>query len=168
MALAFAFTAYAARKYKLVNLRAAYVAIGGAFLALTVGAVSCGSGAVATVSMTCTLPEPLIGVPYLGGNCVGSGGKAPYKYAVALPGTGPLPSGLSLNTSTGAITGTPTAAGTFTFTIQIYDSSSTTQTITDALALTVQPALTRNGYVTVTATSGGIVNSVNIPVTTAF
>jgi len=168
VALAFAFTAYATRKYKLVNLRAAYVAIGGAFLALTVGAVSCGSGAVATVSMTCTLPEPLIGVPYLGGNCVGSGGKAPYKYAVALPGTGPLPSGLSLNTSTGAITGTPTAAGTFTFTIQIYDSSSTTQTITDALALTVQPALTRNGYVTVTATSGGIVNSVNIPVTTAF
>ena len=168
VAIALAIAAYAARRYRFVNLRAAYVGIGGAFLAMTIGAVSCGSNGPSTLSMTCTLPEPLIGVPYLGGNCVGSGGKAPYTFAVASPGTGPLPPGLSLNTSTGAITGTPTQAGGFTFTIQIYDSESTVHTITQALVLTVQAALVHNGYVTVTATSGQLSNTVNIPVTTSF
>ena len=47
-----------------------------------------------------------------------SGGTAPYTYARV----GTLPTGLSLNTSTGAITGTPTAAGTFNFSINASDS----------------------------------------------
>ena len=42
-----------------------------------------------------------------------SGGPAP-TYAIS---AGTLPAGLSLNTATGAITGTPTAAGAFDFTI---------------------------------------------------
>ena len=46
------------------------------------------------------------------------GGTAPYTYALV----GTLPTGLSLNTSTGAITGTPTAAGTFNFSINASDS----------------------------------------------
>src|SRR5665213_1855255 len=40
-----------------------------------------------------------------------SGGTAPYTFSVA---SGSLPAGLSLNSSTGAITGTPTAGGSFT------------------------------------------------------
>src|SRR4029450_10454962 len=47
-----------------------------------------------------------------------SNGTAPYTYALV----GSLPTGLSLNASTGAITGTPTAAGTFNFTINASDS----------------------------------------------
>ena len=49
-----------------------------------------------------------------------SGGLAPYTYTI---GSGALPGGLSLNSSTGAITGTPTTAGTFNFTVKGVDSS---------------------------------------------
>ncbi|MGC1547045.1 MAG: putative Ig domain-containing protein, partial [Rhodanobacter sp.] len=52
-----------------------------------------------------------------------SGGTAPYTYAVT---SGSLPAGLSLNTSTGALTGTPTAAGSFIFTVRATDSSTGT------------------------------------------
>lgn len=51
----------------------------------------------------------------------GSGGTAPYHtYTVA---SGALPPGLSLNSSTGVLSGTPTAAGSFPFTISVTDSS---------------------------------------------
>ncbi len=46
-----------------------------------------------------------------------SGGTAPYTFSV----TGTLPGGLTLNTTTGAITGTPTATGTFT--LQVKDAN---------------------------------------------
>ncbi len=46
------------------------------------------------------------------------GGTAPYTFSLA---SGTLPAGLTLNTSTGAITGTPSATGTFT--IQVKDAS---------------------------------------------
>ena len=45
-----------------------------------------------------------------------NGGTAPYTFSVI----GTLPAGLTLNTTTGAITGTPTASGTFT--IQVKDA----------------------------------------------
>lgn len=51
-----------------------------------------------------------------------SGGTAPLVYSE----TGTLPAGLSLNTSTGVITGTPTTAATY---------SGITETVTDAVAL---------------------------------
>ena len=53
----------------------------------------------------------------------GTGGKTPYSYAVA---SGSLPAGLSLNSSTGAITGTPTTNGSFSFVIRITDAMSYT------------------------------------------
>ena len=44
----------------------------------------------------------------------------PYTFAVSV---GALPTGLSLNTSTGEITGTPTTSGTASYTIAVYSNS---------------------------------------------
>jgi uncharacterized protein YhjY with autotransporter beta-barrel domain len=49
-----------------------------------------------------------------------SGGTAPYTYALT---SGALPAGISLNTSTGSLSGTPSSAGTFNFTVRATDSS---------------------------------------------
>jgi hypothetical protein len=48
------------------------------------------------------------------------GGTSPYTFAVT---SGALPTGTTLNPSSGVISGTPSAAGTFTFTITVTDSS---------------------------------------------
>jgi large repetitive protein len=45
-------------------------------------------------------------------------GTPPYTFAV---NSGPLPAGLALNQSTGAITGLPTLVGAFPFTIGVTD-----------------------------------------------
>lgn len=66
-----------------------------------------------------TLPTAQIGVPY-NQTVVASRGVAPYTFAVA---TGVLPAGLSLNTSSGVISGTPTTAGSTTFSISATDAN---------------------------------------------
>jgi uncharacterized protein YhjY with autotransporter beta-barrel domain len=52
-----------------------------------------------------------------------SGGTAPYSFAVT---AGSLPTGLALNPTTGAITGTPSAVNTFNFTVTATDSTTGT------------------------------------------
>lgn len=71
-----------------------------------------------------------------------SGGVAPYTYAII---SGALPSGVTLNGSTGAISGTPTVNGTFNFTVQSTDSTPRTGTQAYTLnvgtnSLTVNPS----------------------------
>jgi hypothetical protein len=63
---------------------------------------------------------------------VASGGVAPYTYAVV----GTLPAGLSLNTSTGAITGTPTLQQTARFLVTATDA--TGAVVSSALSLRVR------------------------------
>ena len=73
-------------------------------------------------SIQCAPPPPLVvtcsaintgtvGVPFNSPVMTVTGGTPPYTFSV---GSGTLPAGLTLNTSTGAISGTPTTAGTFT------------------------------------------------------
>ncbi len=50
-----------------------------------------------------------------------SGGAAPYTYSLT---SGALPAGVTLNASTGALSGTPSAAGTFSFTVRALDANS--------------------------------------------
>jgi hypothetical protein len=57
---------------------------------------------------------------------VAAGGVAPYTYSIV---TGALPAGLTLNPSTGAVTGTPTTAKTYSFTAKVTDSTQKTATI---------------------------------------
>jgi large repetitive protein len=65
-----------------------------------------------------TLPAGTQNVAY-NQTVTASGGTGPYTFALT---SGALPTGLSLNASTGAITGTPTGSGTSNFTIQATDS----------------------------------------------
>src|SRR5271165_4661239 len=67
-----------------------------------------------------------------------TGGITPYAWSIT---AGNLPAGLSLNSSTGAITGTPTGAGTAKFTVQVADSESPAATASAQLGITIQPAV---------------------------
>jgi hypothetical protein len=99
-----------------------------------------------SVTTTGAMTGGTLGTPY-NQSVAATGGQLPYSGWVVH--TGALPTGLGINASTGAITGTPTAAGLFTFTVQVTDSESSpvtatsgTLTITIAkIAPTVTPAV---------------------------
>ena len=73
---------------------------------------------------TVTLPTPVIGMTYSQAIAT-AGGTAPVIFSVS---AGSLPAGLSLNPSTGAISGTATTSGPYSFTITATDANN----ITDA------------------------------------
>ncbi|WP_035533301.1 Ig domain-containing protein, partial [Hoeflea sp. BAL378] len=77
------------------------------------------------------LTAATVGTAY-GQAVTASGGTAPYTYAIT---AGTLPAGLSLNTSTGAITGTPTTGGNAAFTITATDANSVTGSAAYTLAV---------------------------------
>jgi hypothetical protein len=58
----------------------------------------------------------------------------PYTWSVY---SGSLPTGLSLNSSTGVISGTPTTPNTYNFTIQVTDDQGTPDSDTQALSITI-------------------------------
>jgi hypothetical protein len=64
-----------------------------------------------------------------------SGGTSPYTYALATGSS--LPAGLSLNNSTGELSGTPTAGGTFSITVKVTDSDN--YSISQLYTLTIAP-----------------------------
>ncbi|WP_052108265.1 putative Ig domain-containing protein [Aerolutibacter daejeonensis] len=101
-----------------------------------------------------TLAGATLGTGYSAG-IAASGGTAPYTYAVT---AGALPSGLALNPSTGAITGTPTALGTFNFDITATDASTGTgpYTATQGYAIVVvdAPPVASSSSLTVAYGSG--------------
>jgi hypothetical protein len=74
--------------------------------------------------ITTNLPNGTVGTAY--SQTVQSvGGQAPLVFSVS---AGTLPAGLSLNTSTGNISGTPSAASNYNFTIEVTDNNSLTDT----------------------------------------
>lgn len=85
-----------------------------------------------------------------------AGGVTPYTFS----NTGSLPSGLQLNTSSGAVTGTPSAAGSFAFTAQVVDASGLVAgTVTTSCAITVTPVVAQVSLkVTPTSVSFGTVS----------
>ncbi|RDZ28228.1 putative Ig domain-containing protein [Lysobacter silvisoli] len=109
-----------------------------------------------------TVPGATVGVAY-SQTFTGSGGTAPYTFAIT---AGALPAGLSLNTTTGALTGTPTAAGTFNFTVRATDANNFSGTRAYTLVsappvIVVAPATLPNGavaaaYSQTVSASGGI------------
>ena len=109
-----------------------------------------------SVTMSCpvitvnpaTLPNGTVGTLY-DQTVSGSGGVAPYTFAVT---NGSLPTGLTLNTSTGQISGTPTAAGTFNFDVTATDANGCTGVTSYSITMncpviTVNPATLPNGII---------------------
>src|SRR5262249_16104170 len=109
------------------------------------------------------LTAATVGVSYTPVNITASGGNGTYNYSII---TGALPSGMTLNTSSGQLSGTPTAGGTFTFTVRATDTSVDHITGTQAYSLTVNPPaagqITFSPGLTLTATSVGAVYSQTI------
>jgi hypothetical protein len=122
--------------------------------------MTAGPGTACSLTLAALPTTGTVGVAYSGTAAI-TGGTAPYTWAVT---GGSLPTGLSLNTSTGAVTGTPTVAGTYSFTIRGTDSIGaaglTNYTVTIAPVITVSPTSLANGLQnlsysqTVTATGG--------------
>ncbi len=84
---------------------------------------------------TTSLPSGTIGSAYSASLQV-TGGTAPYTWSFV---SGNIPAGLSLNTSTGLISGTPTATGTANFTASVADSESPAQTKSVTLSISIAP-----------------------------
>ena len=131
-----------------------------------------GSGAFGTRAYTITiaaapivvnpasLPTATVGTAY-SQTVSATGGTGSYTFSVS---AGVLPAGLTLNASSGVISGTPTTAGASSFTIRATDGSGAFGTraysVTTSAAVTVNPASLPNGTVgtaysrTITATGG--------------
>lgn len=88
------------------------------------------------ITFTGTMPAGTYNASYTG-SAAATGGGGTLSYSLA-PNSGPLPNGLTLNASTGAVTGTPAAAGTFPFSIQASDAFN--DSATQAYSIGVAPA----------------------------
>ncbi|MGH9643124.1 MAG: putative Ig domain-containing protein, partial [Terriglobales bacterium] len=108
-----------------------------------------------TLTLSCPAGAAQVGVAYSSA-LTAAGGQPPYTFSIT---TGTLPAGLTLNPSTGAITGTPTTSGTFTFTSQVADSRETTASASCSIMVS-------SAGLTATSTTLTLVPS-NVPVGSA-
>jgi hypothetical protein len=92
-----------------------------------------------SLSLSCSpKTSGTVGSAFTSGAITVSNGTSPYTFSVVAPGATPpntLPAGLTLNTSTGAVTGTPTAAGSFS--LSATDANGTTASTASACAITI-------------------------------
>jgi hypothetical protein len=101
------------------------------------GGSSGGNASPLTVTTT-ALPSGLQGTAY-SATLAGTGGVVPYAWKIT---GGTLPAGLSLNETSGTITGTPTeAVAGVTLTFVLTDSASPAHSTTASVSLTVLAAL---------------------------
>jgi hypothetical protein len=100
--------------------------------------------ATANLSITVTNPPPLqitttslpngnTGAAY-SATLSATGGVQPYTWSIS---TGNLPTGLTLTSGSGQISGTPTATGTFSFTVEVQDSEHPAEQATANLSITI-------------------------------
>jgi hypothetical protein len=82
---------------------------------------------------TPSLPNGAVGVSY-NATLTADGGATPYTWSID---RGTLPAGLSLNSSTGIISGMPTGSGNSTFTVKVSDNSTPVKRDTKHYTITV-------------------------------
>ena len=113
----------------------------------TIAVSTSNTGSGSSVSITTTsMPDAIVGTSY--SKTLGvSGGTSPYTWGIV---SGSLPPGLSLNSSTGMVSGTPAQQGSANFTVQVSDSAQ--QTAQTALSITVSTG-TNNTALVITTTS---------------
>jgi hypothetical protein len=100
------------------------------------------------------IPNGTVGVAY-SKTLAETGGSAPFTYALT---SGSLPSGLTLGTSSGVISGTPTTAVTsLGFTVTVTDSAPVPQTYSSPMMLTINPASTLS--ITTASLPAGVPNT---------
>jgi len=134
-------------------------------LPLSGGFISGQTYTISTPAITVTPTSPAaatVGASYTSTTFSASGGTAPYTYAVT---SGSLPAGITLNASTGALTGTPTAGGAFPATVTATDANSITGSVSftltvNAATIVLSPATLSDGiygtaFTTTLAASGG-------------
>ncbi len=116
---------------------------------------------VAPLTITSSSPRPdgVVGDAY-STTIAASGGTGPYAFTID---SGTLPAGLTLNGTTGVISGTPTAAGTPNFTIKVTDSSAPAKTATKTFSISIYDPL----VITTTTLPNGKVNTAYGPVAIA-
>jgi hypothetical protein len=87
-------------------------------------------------------PAGVVGTAY-SFSFTATGGKTPYSWSV-VQGSGNLPGGTALNSSTGLLSGIPTTPGTFNFTMQVKDANAaiTTQAYSIVIAPGPPPSIT--------------------------
>ena len=90
---------------------------------LTIVAAGTSSPSPLTITTSSPLPDGAVGIGYSQQVSASGGGGGPYSWSIT---SGSLPPGLSLDTSSGTISGTPSSADTYYFTVQASDSTGTT------------------------------------------
>uniref|UniRef100_UPI0005A9F5A7 autotransporter family protein n=1 Tax=Aeromonas popoffii TaxID=70856 RepID=UPI0005A9F5A7 len=127
-----------------------------------------GTSSPATVTITVSAPSISLSPTTLGNGSVGtgysetlsaSGGTAPYTYAIT---AGALPAGLSLNTSTGVISGTPSASGTSNLSVTATDANSASGVQAYTLTIGAQAPVANAVSATVAANSSANPITLNI------
>ncbi|MGO9306032.1 MAG: putative Ig domain-containing protein, partial [Candidatus Korobacteraceae bacterium] len=89
---------------------------------------------------TTSLPNGSTGVVY-DQTLTATGGFTPYSWSIT---QGALPGGLTLNATSGLISGTPTGTGTSSFTVQVMDNGTPAASATAKLSITINPAPPRS------------------------
>ncbi len=103
------------------------------------------------LGLSCSANTGVIGTPY-SSNLVATGGTGlGYMYSIA---SGSLPPVLTLNPTTGFITGTPTTAGPFSFVAKVTDTGDSTEApVTNTCTITI-PTVPSASCVVINATQG--------------
>lgn len=86
---------------------------------------------------TLVVPAGVVAQSYIT-SLAGTGGLPPYRWSVA---SGTMPAGLTLNPTTGLLSGRPTTAGNYSFTVKLEDASLAKTISQLALAMAITAAL---------------------------